>query len=279
VLWHQHVHGSSPRANIAEEPTTAKRHVHARCCGREMWGLFVIGRYAQESVSSHRQRGKTVFPLQALGVAPSFGSAAFATMSVFIILDVTRAIGVGVAATRGMLPWPGRPPPAALARCILLSVRRSGGAIGSSRGVDSARRCGDGCSPAPPASLASCYRSGPRFRVDGDSRDGLTLMYLMVSVAGVRDCASGEPRQVARRRLPGVLVSPERCSPLYEAASPLDTVHGPGRLDPADPLVVGRDRTAVASPLSMSEADRTQPPQLAVPAAPRARPTLHSEDP
>jgi len=126
--------GFESAANLAEETDNPKRHVPRAV----LWSLtivgvyFVITAYAQDvGFGLDATAWKTsVFPLQALASGAEFGSPGFGgLMSVLIILDITAvAIGVGVAATRGMLAMAraGRLP-AALATVHPRSAHRSSG--------------------------------------------------------------------------------------------------------------------------------------------------------
>jgi len=100
--------GFESAANLAEETDDPKRHIPRAV----LWSLtivgvyFVITAYAQAvGFGLDADAWKTsVFPLQALSNGAEFGSTWFGNVvSVLIILDVLAvAIGVGVAATRGM---------------------------------------------------------------------------------------------------------------------------------------------------------------------------------
>ena len=101
--------GYESAANLAEETDNPKRHIPRAV----LWSLTIVGVYylitAYAQAVGFGLDGEawkaSVFPLQVLASGHDFGSTGFGNvMAVLIILDVVAvAIGVGVAATRGML--------------------------------------------------------------------------------------------------------------------------------------------------------------------------------
>ena len=230
--------GFESAANLAEETDQPKRHVPRAM----LWSLTIVGAYfvltayAQDvgfGLDSTAWKA-SVFPLQALASGAPFGSPGFGeVISVLIILDITAvAIGVCVAASRGML---------AMARAdrlpsVLATVhpRLRTPTVGAALiGIVSVV-----------AIVLVVARDGVFSRVTGQpgvlqpqwapmfgwmvgfAATGLALMYLVVSVAGVR----GLWHEVNRVKLliaatAGVLVSAGGVfGALYKATSPLDTV-------------------------------------------------------
>jgi amino acid transporter len=101
--------GFESAANLAEETDEPKRHIPRAV----LWSLTIVGVYYL--ITAYAQAvgfdldgaawKNSVFPLRALASGGEYGSTGFGNvMAVLIILDVVAvAIGVGVAATRGML--------------------------------------------------------------------------------------------------------------------------------------------------------------------------------
>ncbi len=230
--------GFESAANLAEETDDPKRHVPRAV----LWSLtivgvyFIITAYAQDvGFGLDATAWKTsVFPLQALASGSEFGSSGFGLfLSVFIILDIVAvAIGVGVAATRGMLAMARadrlpsglgtvhprfRTPVAGAALIAVVSVA-SILLVAFTDGLFS-RETGD------PNVLQPQW--APMFGwMAGFAGTGLALMYLAVSAAGIR----GLWHQVNRAKLliagaAGILVSGGAVfGAVYKAGSPLNTV-------------------------------------------------------
>jgi amino acid transporter len=230
--------GFESAANLAEETDNPKRHVPRAV----LWSLTIVGVYYL--VTAYAQAvgfgldatawKESVFPLQALASGEEFGSIGFGNLiAVLIILDVAAvAIGVGVAASRGMLAMAraGRLP-AALATihprfktpvraAVLIGVVALGAVVlvVSQDGVFS-RTTGE------PGVLAPQW--APMFGwMAGFAGAGLALMYLVVCAAGAR----GLWNEVNRPTLilaagVGIVVSAGAVfGAMYKAPSPLDTV-------------------------------------------------------
>jgi amino acid transporter len=230
--------GFESAANLAEETDDPKRHVPRAV----LWSLTIVGGYY--IITSYAQAvgfgldatawKASVFPLQALASGADFGSPGFGTfMSALIILDIAAvAIGVGVAASRGMLamaragrlpsalasvhprfrtPFVGAGLIAIVSVASILLVVVTDGVF--SRATDD------------PGALAPQW--APMFGwMAGFAGTGLALMYLVVSIAGAR----GLWREVNRAKLlvaatAGVLVSAGAVfGAMYQAPSPLNTV-------------------------------------------------------
>jgi amino acid transporter len=230
--------GFESAANLAEETDNPKRHVPRAI----LWSLTIVGAYF--IITAYAQDlgfgldgaawKNSVFPLQALASGKEFGSAGFGDfMSVLIILDIAAvAIGVGVAATRGMLamaradrlprslatvhprfgtPWGASLLVGAVSIAAVLLVRSDDGLFSRATGQ--------------PGALQPQW--APMFGwMAGFAGAGLALMYLAVSVAGAR----GLWREVNRVKLvvassAGVLVATGAVfGAVYKAASPLNTV-------------------------------------------------------
>ncbi|MGI5132289.1 APC family permease [Pseudonocardia sp. CA-107938] len=230
--------GFESAANLAEETDDPKRHIPRAV----LWSLtivgvyFVITAYAQAvgfGLDAEAWKA-SVFPLQALASGADFGSPVFGgIMAVIIILDIAAvAIGVGVAATRGMLSMAraGRLP------AVLGTVHpRFRTPVGGAALIAAVSFVAillvvvtDGVfsrATADPATLAPQW--APMFGwMAGVAGAGLALMYLAVSVAGAR----GLWHQVNRVKLvvaaaAGILVAGGAVfGAVYQAASPLDTV-------------------------------------------------------
>jgi amino acid transporter len=230
--------GFESAANLAEETDDPKRHVPRAV----LWSLTIVGAYYV--VTAYAQAvgfgldasawKNSVFPLQALASGTDFGSAFFGGLvSVVIILDIAAvAIGVGVAATRGMLAMARsgrlpsvlatvhprfRTPVGGAALVAAVSVVFIGLVVATdgvfSRATDQ------------PDTVAPQW--APMFGwMAGFAGSGLALMYLAVSIAGAR----GLWHQVNRVKLviaaaAGVIVSAGAVfGAVYQAASPLDTI-------------------------------------------------------
>jgi amino acid transporter len=230
--------GFESAANLAEETDEPKRHIPRAV----LWSLTIVGvyylitAYAQAvgfGLDGEAWKG-SVFPLQVLASGGEFGSTGFGNvMAVLIILDVVAvAIGVGVAATRGMLGMAraGRLPSA----FATLHPRFGTPVVGTAAfGVVSIAAilivwAADGVfsrATAQPGVLAPQW--APMFGwMAGFAGTGLALMYLMVSAAG----AWGLRNSVSRPKLivaatAGILISAGAIfGALYQAPSPLDTV-------------------------------------------------------
>jgi len=230
--------GFESAANLAEETDNPKRHVPRAV----LWSLgivgayFVLTAYAQAvGFGLDATAWKTsVFPLQALSSGGEFGSTGFGNfMAVLIILDIAAvAIGVGVAATRGIMSMArARRLPAALATVhprfrtpVVAAVLIGVVSVASILIVV----LGDGVfsrATAEPGVLQPQW--APMFGwMAGFAGTGLALMYLTVSIAGAR----GLWHEVSRVKLvvaasAGVLVSAGAVfGALYKAASPLNTI-------------------------------------------------------
>ena len=230
--------GFESAANLAEETDNPKRHVPRAV----LWSLgivgayFVLTAYAQAvGFGLDATAWKTsVFPLQALSSGGEFGSTGFGNfMAVLIILDIAAvAIGVGVAATRGIMSMArARRLPAALATVhprfrtpVVAAVLIGVVSVASILIVV----LGDGVfsrATGEPGVLQPQW--APMFGwMAGVAGAGLALMYLAVSVAGAR----GLWHQVNRVKLvvaaaAGILVAGGAVfGAVYQAASPLDTV-------------------------------------------------------
>ncbi|TGD88039.1 APC family permease [Mycolicibacterium sp. CH28] len=190
--------GFESAANLAEETDDPKRHIPRAV----LWSLtivgiyFVITAYAQAvGFGLDAEAWKTsVFPLQALANGSEFGSSWFGNVvAVLIILDVLAvAIGVGVAATRGMFAMAraGRLP----AQLATLHPRLGTPVVGAAVvGVVAVASivlvvAADGVfsrATADPATLAPQW--APMFGwMAGFAGTGLALIYLVVSGAGAR---------------------------------------------------------------------------------------------
>jgi amino acid transporter len=230
--------GFESAANLAEETDDPKRHVPRAV----LWSLgivgayFVLTAYAQAvGFGLDATAWKTsVFPLQALSSGEEFGSTGFGNfMAVLIILDIAAvAIGVGVAATRGIMSMArARRLPAALA--TVHPRFRTPVVAAALIGVVSVASIlivvlGDGVfsrATGEPGVLQPQW--APMFGwMAGFAGTGLALMYLTVSIAGAR----GLWHEVNRVKLvvaasAGVLVSAGAVfGALYKAASPLNTI-------------------------------------------------------
>lgn len=230
--------GFESAANLAEETADPKRHVpRAVMLSLTVVGAyFVVVAYAQDAGFGLNGTAwkDSVFPLQALASGHEFGSAGFGDfMSVLIIIDILAvAIGVGVAATRGMLAMArqGRLP-AALA--VTHARYRTPARAAALLGVVSviaiiAVRLGNGIfSRATGSPHILQPQWAPMFGwMAGFGGMGLAVMYLAVSAAGVR----GLWHQVSHGKLlvaavAGVLVSAGAIfGNVYKAQSPLNTV-------------------------------------------------------
>lgn len=230
--------GFESAANLAEETDDPKRHIPRAV----LWSLGIVGLYFV--VTSYAQAvgfgldaeawKASVFPLQALASGEEFGSPAFGNlMSVLIILDVVAvAIGVGVAASRGLMSMAraGRLPAAlATVHPRFLTPVVSAGLVAAAGTVSVllvvltdgvfSRETGT------PGELQPQW--APMFGwMAGFGGSGLALMYLVVCLAGVR----GLWRSVSRPALilaavAGVLVTGGGLfGSVYQAPSPLNTV-------------------------------------------------------
>ena len=230
--------GFESAANLAEETDNPKRHVPRAV----LWSLTIVGGYF--IVTAYAQAvgfgldstawKTSVFPLQVLSSGGEFGSSWLGlVLTVFIILDVAAvAIGVGVAATRGMLAMARADRlPSALATvhprfrtpvgaAVLMAVVSVAVIVlvAATDGVFS-RATGD------PGVLRPQWE--PMFAwMAGFAGTGLALMYLTVSAAG----AIGLWHEVNRVKLlvaasAGILVSGGAVfGAVYQAGSPLNTV-------------------------------------------------------
>ncbi|MBP2328207.1 amino acid transporter [Kibdelosporangium banguiense] len=225
--------GFESAANLAEETDNPKRHVPRAV----LWSLTIVGAYF--IITAYAQAvgfgldgtawKTSVFPLQVLSSGSEFGSSGFGLfLSVFVILDILAvAIGVGVAATRGMLAMAraGRLPStlatvhprfrtpvvgatliAVVSVAMILLVALTDGVFARAEGQP---------------------QWAPMFGwMAGFAGTGLALMYLTVSAAGAR----GLWNEVNRVKLlvaasAGILVSGGAVfGAVYKASSPLDTV-------------------------------------------------------
>jgi amino acid transporter len=230
--------GFESAANLAEETDDPKRHVPRAV----LWSLTIVGLYFL--VTAYGQVvgfgldaeawKNSVFPLQALASGGEFGSTGFGNfMAALIILDIAAvAIGVGVAASRGMLSMAraGRLP-AALAT-VHPRFRTPVGAAALIGAVSVAAILlvvlSDGVfsrATGQPDVLQPQW--APMFGwMAGFAGAGFALMYLTVSIAGAR----GLWHEVSRVKLvvaasAGVAVSAGAVfGAVYKAASPLNTV-------------------------------------------------------
>jgi amino acid transporter len=230
--------GFESAANLAEETDDPKRHVPRAV----LWSLGIVGAYFVFTAYAQAvgfgldaTAWKTsVFPLQALSSGGEFGSGGFGNfMAVLIILDIAAvAIGVGVAATRGIMSMArARRLPAALA--TVHPRFRTPVVAAALIGVVSVAAIaivvlGDGVfSRATGEPGVRQPQWAPMFGwMAGFAGTGLALMYLTVSIAGAR----GLWHEVNRGKLivaasAGVLVSGGAVfGALYKAASPLNTI-------------------------------------------------------
>ncbi len=230
--------GFESAANLAEETENPGKHVPRAV----LWSLtivgayFVVTAYAQDLGFGLNATAwkNSVFPLQALASTGPFGSAGFGDiMSVLIIVDITAvAIGVSVAATRGMLSMAraGRLPSALATvsprfRTPVVGAALVGGVSVASILLVVARNGVFSLATGQPGVLQPQW--APMFGwMAGFGGAGLALMYLVVSVSGAR----GLWHQVNRVKLviasgAGVLVSAGAVfGAFYEAPSPLNTV-------------------------------------------------------
>jgi amino acid transporter len=230
--------GFESAANLAEETDEPKRHIPRAV----LWSLTIVGVYYL--ITAYAQAigfgldgdawKNSVFPLQVLASGGEFGSTGFGNvMAVLIILDVFAvAIGVGVAATRGMLGMAraGRLPSAFASLHPRFGTPVIGAILVGAVSVVSILlvRFTDGLfsrATADPGVLAPQW--APMFGwMAGFAGTGLALMYLAVCAAG----AWGLWQTVNRVKLviaatAGILVSGGAIfGALYKAASPLDTV-------------------------------------------------------
>ena len=230
--------GFETAANLAEETDNPKKHVPRAV----LWSLTIVGAYflltayAQDIGFGLNATAwkNSVFPLQALASAAPFGSVDFGNIiTVLIIVDITAvAIGVSVAATRGMLGMAraGRLP-SALARVNprfrtpVVGAALVGGVSAASVVLVVARNGVFSLATGQPGVLQPQW--SPMFGwMAGFGGTGLAVMYLAVSVAGAR----GLWHQVNRVKLitaatAGTLVSAGAVfGAFYQAPSPLDTV-------------------------------------------------------
>jgi amino acid transporter len=230
--------GFESAANLAEETDDPKRHVPRAV----LWSLTIVGvyyivtAYAQDvgfGLDANAWKN-SVFPLQALASGQAFGSEWFGNaMSVLILLDVLAvAIGAGVASTRGMLAMARAGTlPAPLARVsIRFSTPVTGAWVVAIVSLVSVllTSLGDGVfsrETGQPGVLQPQW--APMFGwMAGFAGTGLGMMYLAVSVAGVR----GLWHSVSRPKLllaatAGIVVSAGALfGAVYKAASPLNTV-------------------------------------------------------
>lgn len=230
--------GYESAANLAEETDDPKRHIPRAV----LWSLTIVGVYYL--ITAYAQAvgfgldgdawKASVFPLQVLASGDEFGSTGFGNVvAVLIILDVVAvAIGVGVAATRGMLgmaraerlpsalaavhPRFGTPVVGAMlfgavSVAAILIVRLSDGLFSRATAV--------------PDVLAPQW--APMFGwMAGFAGTGLALMYLAVSAAGVRGLWNSVNRvKLVVAATAGILVSAGAVfGALYKAPSPLNTV-------------------------------------------------------
>ncbi|WP_433521308.1 APC family permease [Nocardia pseudovaccinii] len=230
--------GYESAANLAEETDDPKRHIPRAV----LWSLTIVGVYF--IISAYAQAvgfgldadawKNSVFPLQSLASGTDFGSVGFGNLiSVLIILDVLAVtIGVGVAATRGMLamaragrlpaplaalhprfgtPVVGAAVVGAVAVVFILLVTLTDGFF--SRATEQ------------PDVLQPQWT--PMFGwMAGFAGTGLAMMYLVVSAAGAR----GLWNVVNRAKLTiaaaaGILVAAGAVfGAFYQASSPLDTL-------------------------------------------------------
>jgi amino acid transporter len=230
--------GFESAANLAEETEHPKRDVPRAV----LWSLLIVGAYFL--VTSYAQAvgfgldatawKESVFPLQALASGEEFGSTSFGNlMSVIVILDVLAVcIGVGVAATRGMLAMAraGRLPRPLSAVHPRFRTPVGGTAAFGVVGLVSILLVviTDGVfsrATGTPGVLQPQWV--PTFGwMAGFGGTGLAVMYVAVCFAGVRGLWHEASRvRLAGAALAGVLVSLGGVfGAIYQAASPLDTV-------------------------------------------------------
>lgn len=230
--------GFESAANLAEETADPKRHIpRAVMLSLTLVGAYyVVVAYAQDAGFGLNAAAwkNSVFPLQALASGHEFGSAGFGDfISILIIIDILAvAIGVGVAATRGILAMArqGRLPAAlAVTHPRYRTPARAAALLGLvSVAAIIAVWLGNGIfsrATGTPGVLQPQW--APMFGwMAGFGGMGLALMYLAVSAVGV----SGLWHQVSHRKLlvaaaAGVLVSAGAIfGNVYKAQSPLNTV-------------------------------------------------------
>lgn len=230
--------GFESAANLAEETDNPGKHVPRAV----LWSLTIVGAYfvltayAQDLGFGLNATAwkNSVFPLQALASSGPFGSAGFGDlMTVLIIIDITAvAIGVSVAATRGMLSMAraGGLPKALATVSPRFRTPVVGAALVGVVSVASillvvARNGVFSLATGQPGVLQPQW--SPMFGwMAGFGGAGLALMYLVVSVSGAR----GLWHQVNRVKLviasaAGILVSAGAVfGAFYQAPSPLNTV-------------------------------------------------------
>jgi amino acid transporter len=230
--------GYESAANLAEETDNPKRHIPRAV----LWSLIIVGAYylitAYAQAVGFGLDGEawksSVFPLQVLASGHEFGSTGFGNVvAVLIILDVVAvAIGVGVAATRGMLGMAraGRLPSALASVHPRFGTPVVGAALFGAVSVAFILivRFTDGLfsrATAEPGVLAPQW--APMFGwMAGFAGTGLALMYLAVSAAGVWGLWNSVNRvKLAIAATAGILVSAGAVfGALYKAPSPLNTV-------------------------------------------------------
>ncbi|MFD1538921.1 APC family permease [Nonomuraea guangzhouensis] len=230
--------GFESAANLAEETAEPKRHIpRAVLLSLIIAGAFyLVTAYAQDigfGLDAAAWKN-SVFPLQALASGTEFGSTVFGNLvSLLVILDVVAvAIGVGVAVTRGMLSM-AREQRLPKALAVVHPRYRTPARAAALLGVVSVVCVvvvviGDGLfsrATGQPGVLQPQW--APMFGwMAGFGGTGLALMYLVVSVTGVK----GLWGQVSRGRLvvaagAGVTVAAGAVfGAFYKAASPLDTI-------------------------------------------------------
>lgn len=230
--------GFESAANLAEETEHPKRDVPRAV----LWSLLIVGGYFL--VTSYAQAvgfgldatawKESVFPLQALASGDEFGSTWFGNLvAVIVILDVLAVcIGVGVAATRGMLAMArqGRLPRPL--RTVHPRFRTPTGGVAAFGAVGLVSILlvvtTDGIfSRATPDPAVLQPQWAPTFAwMAGFGGTGLALMYVAVCLAGVRGLWHEASRaKLAVAALAGILVSVGGVfGAIYQAASPLDTV-------------------------------------------------------
>jgi amino acid transporter len=230
--------GFESAANLAEETDNPKRHIPRAV----LWSLTIVGLYYL--ITAYAQAvgfgldgtawKTSVFPLQALASGGDFGSTGFGNvMAVLIILDVVAvAIGVGVAVTRGMLAMAraGRLPSPLAAVHPRLFTPVIGAALVGIVSVVAILLVAftDGLfsrATAEPGVLQPQW--APMFGwMAGFAGTGFALMYVAVSVAGVRGLWNSVNRvKLVVAATAGILVAAGAVfGALYKAASPLDTV-------------------------------------------------------
>jgi amino acid transporter len=230
--------GFESAANLAEETAEPKRHIPraVMLSLTVVGGFYLITAYSQAvgfGLDAEAWKN-SVFPLHALASGGEFGSTVFGDLvSIMIILDIVAvAIGVGVAATRGMLAMAreGRLPkalavvhpryrtPARAAVLLGLVTITAIAVVLMSDGLFS-RATGEAGVLQP--------QWAPMFGwMAGFGGAGLALMYLVVSVAGVK----GLWGQVGRGKLlvaagTGTVVAGGAVfGAFYKAGSPLNTI-------------------------------------------------------